>query len=92
MSEDAKKILDALQSGALPAIKESKTKGKEGLIKVRYNKDGKTPNFSVLSEDAASYSKGAPINENVGNKQGKGNKSNVLVRENTARKKKTDAG
>ena len=63
MSDDAKKILAALQSGALPQLKASETKGKKGMVNVRYNTDSCGSDFSRLGESAVSYSVGMPCGE-----------------------------
>ena len=60
MSDDAKKILAALQSGALPQLKASETKGKKGMVNVRYNTDSCGSDFSRIFESAVSYSAGIP--------------------------------
>ena len=83
MSDDAKKILAALQSGALPQLKASETKGKKGMVNVRYNTDSCGPDFSRLGESAVSYSVGIPFcGEEERQNQKEDNNQTVVVPKN----------
>ena len=84
MSDDAKEILAALQSGELPPVKAGETKGKEGVAFVRYNKDSRESAFPQVLESTVSYSFCLPSCGKAQRQGEKGDrKTSVMGREKT---------
>lgn len=77
MSDDAKKILNALQNGELPKIKESEKSGQKGLVNVRYNKPIDDSDYIQLLERHACYSLDLSYEEDA--KERSSNKQNGKV-------------